>query len=99
MVSSYLRSDSPLGRMLSLIETPGSSLRFLILDCPTESTLSYYLEEFKRSNVTHVIRCCQQTYSAARLADEGIQVIDMPFKDGGLVCFIISFILYGLTRI
>ncbi|KAG2227527.1 hypothetical protein INT45_002212 [Circinella minor] len=85
MVSSYLRSDSPLGRMLSLIETPGSSsLRFLILDCPTESTLSYYLEEFKRSNVTHVIRCCQQTYSAARLAQENIQVIDMPFKDGGL---------------
>ncbi|KAI9494769.1 protein-tyrosine phosphatase-like protein [Zychaea mexicana] len=84
MVSSYLRSDSPLGRMLSLIETPGSALRFLILDCPTESTLSYYVDEFKRYNVTHVARCCQQTYNAARLAEEGIQVLDMPFKDGGV---------------
>ncbi|KAI8137110.1 protein-tyrosine phosphatase-like protein [Fennellomyces sp. T-0311] len=84
MVSSYLRSDSPLGRMLSLIETPASPLRFLILDCPTESTLSYYLEEFKRYNVTHVVRCCQQTYSSARLLEEGIQVLDMPFKDGGV---------------
>ncbi|KAI9318254.1 protein-tyrosine phosphatase-like protein, partial [Dichotomocladium elegans] len=78
------RSESPLGRMLSLIETPGSPLRFLILDCPTESTLPFYLEEFKRFNVSTVVRCCQQTYSAARLDEQGIQVLDMPFKDGGV---------------
>ncbi|KAJ8652964.1 hypothetical protein O0I10_011427 [Lichtheimia ornata] len=83
MVSPYHRSDSPLGRMISLIETPGSPLRFLILDCPTESTLPYYLDEFKRYNVTTVVRCCQQTYNANRLNDQGIQVLDMPFKDGG----------------
>ncbi|KAG0172328.1 Protein tyrosine phosphatase type IVA 1 [Apophysomyces sp. BC1034] len=84
MVNSYTRSDSPLGRMLSLIKVPSSPLRFLILDCPTESTLPYYLEEFKRFNVTNVVRCCQQTYSATKLVDHGIQVHDLPFKDGGV---------------
>lgn len=84
MVNSHIRSGSPLGRALSLIEVPNSPLRFLILDCPTESTLPFYLEEFKRYNVTDVVRCCQQTYSANTLAMEGITVHDMPFKDGGL---------------
>lgn len=89
MVSPYLRSESPLGRMISLIEKPDCPLRFLILDCPTESTLPFYLEEFKKYNVTTVVRCCQQTYNAARLAQEGIQVLDMPFKDGGVVSFLL----------
>jgi protein tyrosine phosphatase type 4A len=79
------RSGSPLGRMLSLIQAPNNtSLRFLITDCPTESTLTYYLEEFKRYNVTHVVRCCQPTYATARLTHAGIQVHDIPFKDGGV---------------
>lgn len=78
------RTESPLGRMLSFIEVPSSSLRFLILDCPTESTLSFYLEEFNRYNVTHVVRCCQPTYRTAQLNEQGIQVHDLPFKDGGV---------------
>ncbi|KAI8084959.1 protein-tyrosine phosphatase-like protein [Halteromyces radiatus] len=84
MVNSQARSGSPLGRTLSLIEVTNSPLRFLILDCPTESTLPFYMEEFKRYNVTDVVRCCQQTYSATTLAMEGITVHDMPFKDGGV---------------
>ncbi|KAI9004904.1 protein-tyrosine phosphatase-like protein [Phycomyces nitens] len=84
MVNTYTRTNSPLGRMLSLIKVPDSPLRFLILDCPTESTLPYYLEEFKRFNVTDIVRCCQQTYSASTLAEHGIQVHDLPFKDGGV---------------
>lgn len=80
------RTGSPLGRMLSLIETPCSpNLRFLILDCPTESTLTFYMEEFKKYNVTHVVRCCQPTYTTKRLNEVGIQVHDLPFKDGGVV--------------
>lgn len=88
MVSSQGRTGSPLGRMLSLIETPSSNLRFLILDCPTESTLSFYMDEFKKQNVTHVVRCCQPTYSNKRLNEAGIQVHDLPFKDGGVVSFL-----------
>lgn len=85
MVNSQARSGSPLGRSVSLIEAPNSSLRFLILDCPTESTLPFYMEEFKRYNVTDVVRCCQPTYPSATLSSNGINVHDMPYKDGGLV--------------
>ncbi|GAA5813635.1 hypothetical protein MFLAVUS_007119 [Mucor flavus] len=78
------RNGSPLGRMLTVIDCPNSSLRFLILDCPTESTLDFYMEEFMRLNVVAVVRCCQPTYSASRLTERDIQVLDLPFKDGGV---------------
>lgn len=78
------RNGSPLGRMLTVIDCPNSSLRFLILDCPTESTLDFYMEEFMRLNVVAVVRCCQPTYSAVRLTERNIQVLDLPFKDGGV---------------
>lgn len=79
------RNGSPLGRMLTVIDCPSSTLRFLILDCPTESTLDFYMEEFMRLNVVAVVRCCQPTYSATRLTERNIQVLDLPFKDGGVV--------------
>lgn len=79
------RNGSPLGRMLTVIDCPSSTLRFLILDCPTESTLDFYMEEFLRLNVVAVVRCCQPTYSATRLTERNIQVLDLPFKDGGVV--------------
>lgn len=78
------RNNSPLGRMLTVIDCPNSSLRFLILDCPTESTLDFYMEEFMRLHVVAVARCCQPTYSANRLNERNIQVMDLPFKDGGV---------------
>jgi protein tyrosine phosphatase type 4A len=78
------RCESPLGRMLTLIECPHSHLRYLILDCPTESTLGFYLDEFVHWSVGTVTRCCQPTYQTQRLTDHGIQVLDLPFKDGGV---------------
>ncbi|CEP11103.1 hypothetical protein [Parasitella parasitica] len=83
-MTPHQRTKSPLGRMLTFIELPTSALRFLILDCPTESTLGFYLEEFTRYKVSHVVRCCQPTYSITGLNDQGIQVHDLPFKDGGI---------------
>lgn len=79
------RSGSPLGRMLSLIETPLSTLRFLILDCPTDTTLrSFYLAEFQKLGVTDVVRVCEPTYNTAPLEDINIRVHDWPFRDGGV---------------
>lgn len=75
---------TPLGHTLSLIEHPSSPVRFLILDCPTESTLAMYLEEFRNLNVSIVVRCCQPTYNTDSLFQRGIQVVDLPFKDGGV---------------
>lgn len=77
--------STPLSHTLSLIEHSCSKARFLILDCPTESTLSLYMEEFQNYNVSTVVRCCQPTYSAQRLLQNGISVVDLPFKDGGIV--------------
>ncbi|KAI8601191.1 protein-tyrosine phosphatase-like protein, partial [Dissophora ornata] len=74
-----------LGRQLTLIEPPMTKgIRFLILDCPTDSTLPFYLSELKRNNVTDVVRCCEPTYRAETLEKEKILVHDWPFRDGAV---------------
>ncbi|KAI9256445.1 protein-tyrosine phosphatase-like protein [Phascolomyces articulosus] len=70
--------------MLSIIDDPTSPVRFLILDCPTESTLGYYIEQFINLNVQAVARCCPPTYNSSRLEEHNIDVVDLPFKDGGV---------------
>ncbi|KAF9549565.1 Protein tyrosine phosphatase type IVA 1 [Mortierella hygrophila] len=76
---------APLGRQLTLIEPPMTKgIRFLILDCPTDSTLPFYMQELKRNNVTDVVRCCEPTYRAETLRAEGITVHDWPFRDGAV---------------
>ena len=61
-----------------------SPLRFLIVDCPTASTLSHYLREFARYNVHDVVRVCEPTYSREIVEKAGIRVHDVPFPDGGV---------------
>ncbi|KAI9504731.1 protein-tyrosine phosphatase-like protein, partial [Coemansia spiralis] len=56
--------------------------RFLIMDCPTNSTISLYLKEFARLNVTDVVRVCEPTYLKERLETHNVRVHDLPFKDG-----------------
>ncbi|KAL1921731.1 uncharacterized protein VTP21DRAFT_10373 [Calcarisporiella thermophila] len=73
---------SSVSRMISVVEVQDSPLRFLIFDCPTDSTISLYLKEFHRYNVTDVVRVCEPTYSTAPLEANGIQVHDLPFRDG-----------------
>ncbi|KAG0271061.1 Protein tyrosine phosphatase type IVA 1 [Linnemannia exigua] len=76
---------APLGKQLTLIEPPMTrGIRFLILDCPTDSTLPFYLAELKRNHVTDVVRCCEPTYSAESLHAEHIMVHDWPFRDGAV---------------
>ncbi|KAI8594647.1 hypothetical protein EDD21DRAFT_421474 [Dissophora ornata] len=76
---------APLGKQLTLIEPPMTKgIRFLILDCPTDSTLPFYLAELKRNNVTDVVRCCEPTYSPATLLAEKISVHDWSFRDGAV---------------
>ncbi|KAF9287558.1 Protein tyrosine phosphatase type IVA 1 [Mortierella alpina] len=76
---------APLGKQLTLIEPPMTKgVRFLILDCPTDSTLPFYLAELKRHNVTDVVRCCEPTYRAETLQAENISVHDWPFRDGAV---------------
>ncbi|KAF9274674.1 Protein tyrosine phosphatase type IVA 1, partial [Linnemannia elongata] len=76
---------APLGKQLTLIEPPMTKgVRFLILDCPTDSTLPFYLAELKRHQVTDVVRCCEPTYRTDSLLAEHILVHDWPFRDGAV---------------
>ncbi|KAG0173892.1 Protein tyrosine phosphatase type IVA 1 [Apophysomyces sp. BC1034] len=77
-------SQSPLGRMLTIVDCLGSPLRFIILDSPTESTLDCYMGEFIHQDVSVVVRCCQPTYNAQQLVANNIDVLDLPFRDGGV---------------
>ncbi|KAJ2083715.1 hypothetical protein H4R24_000578 [Coemansia sp. RSA 988] len=76
-----LGKASPLANSFSLIEYDKSH-RFLIMDCPTNSTIPLYLKEFARLNVTDVVRVCEPTYMKERVESRHVQVHDLPFKDG-----------------
>ncbi|KAK9722627.1 hypothetical protein K7432_002532 [Basidiobolus ranarum] len=73
---------SVLSTVISFIEY--KKLRFLILDCPTDSNIPLYLKEFRNFNVTHVVRVCEPTYNTGSLMSAGIKVHDYPFADGGI---------------
>ncbi|KAL1920996.1 uncharacterized protein VTP21DRAFT_11631 [Calcarisporiella thermophila] len=72
-----------LGRMITLLEPNISPIRFVISDCPTNSTLNFYVQEFQKCGVTHLVRVCEPTYSTELVEKAGIRMVDMPFKDGG----------------
>ncbi|KAJ2513405.1 hypothetical protein H4217_001740 [Coemansia sp. RSA 1939] len=76
-----LGRPSPLTISFSLIEYDKGH-RFLIMDCPTDSTISLYIKEFDRLNVTDVVRVCEPTYHKDRLEQRNVRVHDLPFKDG-----------------
>lgn len=91
----------PLGKQLTLIEPPMTkNIRFLILDCPTDSTLPFYMTELKRYGVTDVVRCCEPTYSAETLQNQNIAVHDWPFRDGAVVSnFVRLLLVVGLCSL
>ena len=51
-------------------------------DKPTDATLNQYIEELQRRRVTDVVRVCESTYSAEKLAEAGIECHDWAFDDG-----------------
>ena len=64
----------------SVVEHKGMS--FLIINAPTDSTLPYYLNEFKKHNSKTVVRVCEPTYKTQLLENEGIKVLDWAYPDG-----------------
>ncbi|KAI8924103.1 protein-tyrosine phosphatase-like protein [Entophlyctis helioformis] len=73
---------SQLTRIFSQIEC--GSMRFVILDCPSDASLPDYLRELLARGVTDVVRVCEPTYDTALLLANNISVHDWPFKDGGV---------------
>lgn len=73
---------SLLARMFSQIDM--GNVRFVILDCPTESSLPHYIKELELRGATDVVRVCESTYDQRTLLSHGIVLHDWPFKDGGV---------------
>ena len=69
-----------LARMFSAVNI--GHLRFIIMDCPTSSTLDDYLKELLMRGCTDVVRLCEPTYDKSILINNNINVHDWPFKDG-----------------
>ena len=69
-----------LARMFSSVNI--GHLRFIIMDCPTTSTLDDYLKELLMRGCTDVVRLCEPTYDKSVLMNNNINVHDWPFKDG-----------------
>lgn len=81
-MTTKMMPSIPFNRILTPVEH--NNLKFLILDCPTDSTLPLYLTELLNRSVKHVVRVCEPTYNKNTLIENGIQVHDLPFKDGGI---------------
>ncbi|KAG2236247.1 protein-tyrosine phosphatase-like protein [Thamnidium elegans] len=81
--------------MISVIKSPNTNQKFLLLDAPTRTTLPTYVDVFKKENVSELIRICHRPsknnnldneYDAQELErDTGIKVSDhIQFEDGGV---------------
>ncbi|RWS30267.1 protein-tyrosine phosphatase-like protein [Leptotrombidium deliense] len=74
--------------ILSPLVRPGpseigyKSMRFLIMDRPTDDTLNTFIQELQKRNVKDVVRVCEPTYKIDQLTVGGISVHDWQFDDG-----------------
>ncbi|KAK9712476.1 hypothetical protein K7432_007115 [Basidiobolus ranarum] len=79
--SKHTKTATP-QTLVSFVEY--KNIRFLILDCPTNSNLPAYFREFCYHHVTDVVRVCEPTYSAEPLVAAGMNVHDWPYPDGSV---------------
>lgn len=69
------------GRMSS-IPIDYKRAKFLITNRPTEDNLLKFIENLKTQNVKVLVRVCGATYALNNFRPNGIEVIDLPFRDG-----------------
>ncbi|KAF5306045.1 hypothetical protein FQR65_LT00760 [Abscondita terminalis] len=56
--------------------------RFLITDRPSDQSISTYIQELKKHNVSAVVRVCEPSYKIDDLNSLGIEVVDLVYDDG-----------------
>ncbi|RWS12902.1 protein tyrosine phosphatase type IVA 2-like protein [Dinothrombium tinctorium] len=82
------RQQGSVSSILSPLVRPGpseitfKSMRFLIMDRPTDETLNNFIQELQKRNVKDVVRVCEPTYKIDQLTNCGITVHDWQFDDG-----------------
>ncbi|KAL7750156.1 hypothetical protein RI367_004328 [Sorochytrium milnesiophthora] len=59
-----------------------ATMKFVIMDAPSDSNLALYIKELEKHNVRDVVRACDPTYSKEPLEAKGIRVHELNFKDG-----------------
>ena len=67
-----VRFDLQIVNKPSFLEYKGR--RFLIIDAPTDRNVQQYIKEFKKHNVTHLVRACAPSYDTAAVVTSGVEV-------------------------
>ncbi|CAO3675342.1 unnamed protein product [Rhizopus stolonifer] len=74
--------------MFSVIQSPQTHQKFLLLDAPTKSTLPNYIKVFQQENVSDLVCICHRPdniYDPQDLEAVGIKVHEaIRFEDGGV---------------
>jgi len=58
------------------------NMKFLIMDRPSNATISRVVEELKKHEAHDLVRVCEPTYNTDLLVKEGINVLDWYYDDG-----------------
>ncbi|XP_033640205.1 protein tyrosine phosphatase type IVA 1-like [Asterias rubens] len=66
------------------VEITYKHTRFLIIHNPDKNGLDHFIKELKKRDIIEVVRVCNPTYETKLLEDEGIEVLDWAFDDGGV---------------
>lgn len=59
-----------------------SGMKFLVSGIPKKDNLGEYKKLWKKHNVKHIVRVCEETYCQSDLDDEGFVLHDLYSKDG-----------------
>src|SRR5436190_17162507 len=70
-------------RRSSMVDSAQCNTRFLVMDAPTDDTLPSYITLLHRYACTLLVRVCESSYSDRLLNEQGIEVVDLQFQDGG----------------
>lgn len=56
--------------------------KFVIMDAPTDANLHAYQDMLLAKSVSLLVRTCKPSYEKQGLQEAGINVVELPFKDG-----------------
>eukprot|EP00929_Paragymnodinium_shiwhaense_P109378 TRINITY_DN75783_c0_g1_i1.p1 TRINITY_DN75783_c0_g1~~TRINITY_DN75783_c0_g1_i1.p1 ORF type:complete len:176 (+),score=36.09 TRINITY_DN75783_c0_g1_i1:124-651(+) len=59
-----------------------SKFRIVIMDSPSDSNASTYVENLQNIGITDVVRTCEPSYDPEEFEKVGIRVHELPFPDG-----------------